>query len=150
MKTEAIEHQIEVYRGYAATYPEGSAEREDCTEAADQMEDELEAIEAALAAKKSENGSMRSELTRLFGTVKPHHGMTWFGSMLAEIGKALAAKDAALKTAIDAIRSTAADTFGAVPDTPLNEGWWIRDELVDRLSCALAPPTGNALKAHDV
>ena len=51
MKTDAIEHQIEVYRGYAATYSEDSPERKDCTEAADQMEAELTAIETALAAK---------------------------------------------------------------------------------------------------
>ena len=51
MKTDAIEHQIEVYRGYAATYQEGSSDRRDCTEAADQMEAELKAIETALAVK---------------------------------------------------------------------------------------------------
>jgi len=59
MKTEAIEHQIEVYRGYAATYPKGSSERDDCTEAADQMESELKAIETALAAKDGELRAIR-------------------------------------------------------------------------------------------
>ena len=46
-------------------------------------------LETALAAKESEITSMRSELTRIFGTVKPHHGMTSFGSMLARIGTTL-------------------------------------------------------------
>ena len=58
MKTEAIEHQIEVYRGYAATYQEGSSDRRDCTEAADQMESELTAIKTALTAKDSQTASL--------------------------------------------------------------------------------------------
>jgi len=62
MKTDAIEHQVEVYRGYAASYKEGSPERKDCTEAADQMEAELAAIETALAAKDVEITGLKGEI----------------------------------------------------------------------------------------
>jgi len=39
---------------------------------------------------RSEIGSVKVELSRIFGEVRPHHGLTWFGAMLARIGETLA------------------------------------------------------------
>lgn len=38
-----------------------------------------------------------------------------------------------IKRVIDALNQLPNDTFGYVPDTPDQQGWWIRDELVDAL-----------------
>jgi len=67
MKNEAIEHQIEVYRGYAATYPEDSPERKDCSEAADQMEAELTAMEAEDAAMREALSAIAGPCEKIFG-----------------------------------------------------------------------------------
>lgn len=36
-----------------------------------------------------------------------------------------------IEAIIDALRSAPEDAFGDVPDTPDQQGWWIRDELID-------------------
>ena len=68
-----------------------------------------------------------------YGAECPHHN-SWYATALRAENARLRG---ALKTAIDAIRSTPVDTFGAACDTPTQTGWWIRDELVDRLCNAL-------------
>jgi len=49
----------------------------------------------------------------------------------------IAKKDKAIKSAIDAISLLPEDIFGSVPDTPVECGWWIRDELIARLTAAI-------------
>jgi len=46
-------------------------------------------------------------------------------------------KDKALKSAIDAISLLPEDVFGSVPSTSIEQGWWIRDELIAKLTAAI-------------
>ena len=87
MKTEAIErlirsHEIDVERWAYLLESEKA--------------DLSLAIEARteLAAVEAERTSVVVELTRLFGPAKEHHGLTWFGSMIARIGETLTALEA--------------------------------------------------------
>jgi len=49
----------------------------------------LRVIRDELKEQVSEFNALRGELATIFGTVTPHHGMSWSASMLAHIGEYL-------------------------------------------------------------
>jgi len=60
--------------------------------------------------------SLRGELATIFGTVKPHHGMSWNACMLARIGEVLAETEESRKNGVshDYYRKTRGPTREAM------------------------------------
>ena len=122
MKTKAIKELIE------CTKPSAVVSDEPIQETGMKAESELAAIEAENARLAEENLSLRTNDVRLL--------------------TAIAVKDTIIKSAIDTMKTVPEDILGRMPDTPTQQGWWFRDEFIDRLSKALSSdPAGKALVA---